>query len=152
MSNNTFYRQPKSTAVPEQANFPELLDDSQWTLAATFSQDDAFSGPSDRIGRYYRQQLDELNEGELEAKRDQRMQPASPLRPTVERTGWAPGLTCRPLLNPLQVEPPLAAHRGRRAKRLHNGDAGCARDRQRFHRGDQRLPEPPRFCCRRLHP
>ena len=78
MSNNTFYRQPKSTAQPEQNNFPELLDDSQWTLAATFSQDDTFSGPSDRIGKYYRQALNELDTEGLSRKRAERTAPASP--------------------------------------------------------------------------
>ena len=99
----TFHRQPKVTATPVPSDFPKLLDDSQWTQAATFSQDDKYSGPSQRIGRYYRQRLDELDGDGLEAKRMERTAPPSPLRPTIERKGWAAGLPCRPLLAPVDV-------------------------------------------------
>ena len=98
MEDGPFIRQPRATAVPEPEHFPELLDDSQWTQAATFSQDENYSGPSDRIGRYYRQSLSELDSEALERKRAERTTPSSPLRPTIEKKGWAAGLACRPLL------------------------------------------------------
>ena len=112
--NGPFRRQPRATAAASVDDFPTLLDRHQWTQGATISQHTRWEGPSGRIGRYYRQGLNELNESELEAKHEQRMQPSSPLRPTVERTGWAPGLTCRTLLDPLQADAgpssgPLAA-------------------------------------------
>jgi hypothetical protein len=51
----TYHRQPKITATPVPTDFPQLLDDQQWTQAATFAQNDKYSGPSERIGRYYRE-------------------------------------------------------------------------------------------------
>ena len=99
----TYHRQPKITATPVPSDFPQLLDDSQWTQAATFSQDDKYAGPSERIGRYYRQRLEELDRSGLEQKRMERTAPPSPLRPTIERKGWAAGLPCRPLLAPVDV-------------------------------------------------
>jgi len=98
-----FRRAPRATATPEEDSFPTVLDGSQWTQAATFNQDDRFSSPSQRIGRYYRQQLSEQDEPQLEATRAERLQPASPLRPSVERKGWAAGLACKPLLTPLEA-------------------------------------------------
>mmetsp|Transcript_3023 Transcript_3023/g.9072 ORF Transcript_3023/g.9072 Transcript_3023/m.9072 type:complete len:4073 (+) Transcript_3023:47-12265(+) len=98
-----FRRPPRVTASPDHEAYPTLLDSAQWTQAATFNQDERFSGPSNRIGRYYRQKLDELDEAQLDAKRAQRLQPASPLRPVVERKGWAAGLVCKPLLTPLEA-------------------------------------------------
>ena len=94
----TYHRAPRVTATPARDDFPALLDDSQWTQAATFSQDEKYAGPSDRIGRYYRQRLDELDDEALDRKGAERTAPASPLRPTIERKGWAAGLPCRPLL------------------------------------------------------
>ena len=94
-------RAPRVTAQPDPSEFPDLLDQQQWTQSATFSQSDRFSGPSERIGRYYRQRLDELDAAGLEQKHLERTAPASPLRPTIERKGWAAGLPCRPLLDPM---------------------------------------------------
>lgn len=88
-------------AQPDLAQFPALLDDSQWTLAATFNQDDRLTGPSERIGRYYRQRLDEMSGAQLEERRLQRSAHQSPLRATIDRRGWAAGLPCRPLLQPV---------------------------------------------------
>ena len=102
-----FRRQPRVTAQPDPELFPSLLDDSQWTQAATFNQDDRFTGPSERIGRYYRQRLDEMTGPQLEQRRQQRTAPASPLRPTIDRRGWAAGLPCRPLLAPVAPEEEL---------------------------------------------
>jgi hypothetical protein len=99
----TYHRQPKITATPVPTDFPQLLDDQQWTQAATFAQNDKYSGPSERIGRYYRQRLDELDRPGLEQKRAERTAPASPLRPAIERKGWAAGLPCRPLLAPVDL-------------------------------------------------
>ena len=48
---NPFRRQPRVTAEPDSELYPALLDDSQWTQAATFNNDDHFTGPSARIGR-----------------------------------------------------------------------------------------------------
>ena len=96
-----FRQQPRIIAQPELDDFPQLLDNEQWTQSATFSQSTRYSGPSDRIGRYYRQGLNELDREGLEQKRTERKAPASPLRPTIERKGWAAGLPCRPLLDPL---------------------------------------------------
>jgi hypothetical protein len=98
-----YRRAPRVTATAEEGSFPTLLDGAQWTQAAAFNQDDRFSSPSQRIGRYYRQQLNELDEAQLEAKRAERLQPVSPLRPSVERKGWAAGLACKPLLTPLEA-------------------------------------------------
>ena len=99
----TYHRQPKITATPVPDDFPQLLDNSQWTQAATFGSNDKYAGPSERIGRYYRQGLNELDRAGLEEKRAERTAPASPLRPTIERKGWAAGLPCRPLLAPVDV-------------------------------------------------
>lgn len=108
-SNRTFHREPRVTATPAPDVFPELLDDAQWTQAATFAQGDKYTGPSERIGRYYRQRLDELDEEGLERKRAERTAPPSPLRPTIERKGWAAGLPCRPLmLSPVDVSEDVA--------------------------------------------
>ena len=101
MAPPTYHRQPRVTATPVSDDFPALLDESQWTQAATFAQDDKYAGPSDRIGRHYRQRLDELDDAGLEQKRAERTAPPSPLRPTIERKGWAAGLPCRPLLAPM---------------------------------------------------
>ena len=87
-----FWRPPRATATADAADYPALLDAQQWTQAATFSQDDIHRGPSARIGRYYRPRFDELSREELEVKAAERTKPVSPLRPTVERTGWAAGL------------------------------------------------------------
>ena len=98
-----YARQPKITATAVPSDFPQLLDDQQWTQAATFAQDDKYAGPSQRIGRYYRQRIDELDAVGLEQKRAERTAPPSPLRPTIERKGWAAGLPCRPLLPPVDL-------------------------------------------------
>ena len=68
------------TATPQPEDFSELLDQSQWTKAATFAQDDAFAGPSDRIARYYRQSLNELDSEGLDRKEAERTAPASEKR------------------------------------------------------------------------
>lgn len=99
-----FRRQPRVTAQPDAAQYPALLDASQWTLAATFSHDDRFTGPSERIGRYYRQRLDEMTAEQLEQRRAQRTAGQSPLRPTIDRRGWATGLPCRSLLPPMAAD------------------------------------------------
>lgn len=99
-----YRRQPRVTAQPDQNQFPALLDDSQWTQAATFNQDDRFTRPSERIGRYYRQRLDEMSSAQLEQRRIQRSAKPSPLRPVIDRRGWAAGLPCRPLLNPVPLD------------------------------------------------
>ena len=96
-----FRRPPRVIAQPDVELYPALLDDSQWTQAATFNQDDQFTGPSERIGRYYRQRLDERSTNELEQVRERRTVPTSPLRPVVQRHGWAAGLPQRPLLEPV---------------------------------------------------
>ena len=96
-------KQPAVIAQPEEDDFPELLDQSLWTQSATFAQGDKYTGPSARIGRYYRQGLNELDGKGLEKARAERTAPLSPLRPTIERKGWAAGLACRPLLDPLAV-------------------------------------------------
>ena len=99
-----FARQPRSTATPDEDEFPELVDGSQWTLAANFTQGDKWIAPSERIAQHYHPRLDELDAAGLTDKRAERTAPASPLRPTVERKGWAAGLACRPLmLMPIDV-------------------------------------------------
>ena len=111
---NPFRRPPRVTRDAQEGvhEFPSLLDDSQWTLAATFAQDDKFVGPSERIGRYYRQRLDELDAAGLEQVRAERAvaqaAAASPLRSGGERAGWAVGLPRNSLLSapsrPLELE------------------------------------------------
>ena len=64
-------RQPRIIAQPEAQDFTQLLDDSQWTQAATFVPTDRYTGPSARIGRYYRQGLNELDVRGLEEKRQE---------------------------------------------------------------------------------
>ena len=61
-----FRRQPRINAAPEPSSYPALLDSSQWTRSATLPQSDLFTGPSQRIGRYYRQRLDEQSPAQLE--------------------------------------------------------------------------------------
>ena len=106
--NGPFRRQPRVVAEPDAELYPALLDGSQWTQAATFDTTDRPVGPSARIGRYYRQQLDEMNQAQLAEQRVERTAPASPLKPVVERHGWAAGLPCRPLLAPLAAEEEVA--------------------------------------------
>lgn len=118
------------TAPAQEGNYPTLLDEAQWTQAATFNQDDRFSGPSQRIGRYYRQQLKELDEAQLEAKRAERLAPASPLRPPVERKGWAAGLNCKPLLTPLEASHGEPSSFGRSAAGLRDSSAFALLSRQ----------------------
>ena len=103
LMSSPFAQQPRITAEPDQSDFPKLLDDEQWTQAATFAQTDRFTGPSQRIGRYYQQRLDELSIEGLQHKQAERTAPASPLRPTIERKGWAAGLPQRALLDPLSA-------------------------------------------------
>ena len=97
-----FKKEPRVNAEPN-GSYPKLLDDEQWTQAATFAQTDRFTGPSHRIGRFYRQQLNELSVEGLQQKQQERTAPASPLRPTIERKGWAAGLPMRSLLDPLSA-------------------------------------------------
>ena len=104
-----FRRQPRINAAPEVNAYPALLDSSQWTRSATLPQNDLFTGPSQRIGRYYRQRLDEQSPAQLEQRRTERTAPVSPLRPSIERKGYAVGLTCRPLLQPIEAEAPASA-------------------------------------------
>ena len=106
-----FWRPPRATATADAADYPALLDAQQWTQAATFSQDDIHRGPSARIGRYYRPRFDELSREELEVKAAERTKPVSPLRPTVERTGWAAGLPFKGLL-PAGAAPPASPPTG----------------------------------------
>ena len=111
-----FWRPPRATATADAADYPALLDAQQWTQAATFSQDDIHRGPSARIGRYYRPRFDELSREELEVKAAERTKPVSPLRPTVERTGWAAGLPFKGL-QPAGAAPPVSPPTGCRARR-----------------------------------
>lgn len=103
-------KQPLVNATPDAADFEQLLDDNQWTQAATFAQDDRYAGPSERIGRYYRQRLDELDSAGLEQRHLERTTTTSPLRQSIPREGWAAGLPCRPLLGPIGdiTDPPSA--------------------------------------------
>ena len=99
-----FRRQPRINAAPEPSEYPALLDSSQWTRSATLPQNDHFTTPSQRIGRHYRQRLDEQNVEQLAQRRSERTAPISPLRPTIDRKGYAVGLACRPLLQPIGQE------------------------------------------------
>lgn len=99
-----FRRQPRINAAPEPSEYPALLDSSQWTRSATLPQNDHFTTPSQRIGRHYRQRLDEQNVEQLAHRRSERTAPISPLRPTIDRKGYAVGLACRPLLQPIGQE------------------------------------------------
>ena len=99
-----FRRQPRINAAPEPSDYPALLDSSQWTRSATLPQNDHFTTPSQRIGRHYRQRLDEQNVEQLARRRTERTAPISPLRPTIDRKGYAVGLACRPLLQPIEQE------------------------------------------------
>ena len=98
-----FRRQPRINAAPEPSEYPALLDSSQWTRSATLPQNDHFTTPSQRIGRHYRQRLDEQNVEQLAQRRSERTAPISPLRPTIDRKGYAVGLACRPLLQPISI-------------------------------------------------
>ena len=80
-----FRRQPRINAAPEPSEYPALLDSSQWTRSATLPQNDHFTTPSQRIGRHYRQRLDEQNVEQLAQRRSERTAPISPLRPTIVR-------------------------------------------------------------------
>eukprot|EP00965_Chrysotila_dentata_P254521 6211903-Pleurochrysis_carterae.AAC.3 len=159
MATSPFRRPPRVNAGAQVNDFPQLLDNNQWTQAATFSQDGRFSAPSDRIGRYYRQQLNEMSEAQLDQRKSERTQPASPLRPTVERSGWAAGLACKPLLSPLTAaEAPAADPLNssafailRRQRTAEENDAqawrSTPRDQQCFRaRSGRRTWKTPRPC------
>lgn len=92
-----FRRPPLVTLSAQEDAYATLLDDSQWTQAAAFGDDDRFSTPSQRIGRNYRQPS-EQDAAQLDAARV--------LSPPRRRKGWAPGLSCRPLLSPLEAPSP----------------------------------------------
>ena len=134
-SSDPWYKPPLVTAMPDVSDFPPLVDDTQFTLAATFPQNDRYTSASARIGRYYRQGLHELDDAGLEQRRTERTAPPSPLKPTVKREGWAAGLPCRPLLPPMlpagsdgsAAPPPAADDFGASALGILRRQRGAAR-------------------------
>ena len=74
----TFARQPRATATPAPDDFAPLIDESQWTQAASLIPGNTNVTPSERIGRFYNQNLNELDPQGLSAKLAERTAPASP--------------------------------------------------------------------------
>ncbi|KAG8459256.1 hypothetical protein KFE25_014101 [Diacronema lutheri] len=104
-----FRRQPRVTAAPEVTEYPVLLDNTQWTQATTFTASRRFMTPSDRIGAFNRASLSTMDESQLEAARAAALAGPSPLRPDVNRRGWATGLACKPLVAPRERASPRGA-------------------------------------------